>query len=72
MDAKGIIGALISLVLYIVFAIIYFIILAFVIDFAVGIVVDTPIDGGSVAIAAAILTAGTIIAGGGLTSIIEK
>jgi len=66
MDGKAILDAVIALVIFIIFAIIYFIILAFIIKFGVGLVVDGDPGGDSIAIAAAVLTAGTIIAGGGI------
>jgi len=66
MDGKGLIGALIALILFIIFAIIYFIILAFIIKFSVGLFYDVGPDAGAVAMGASILTAGTLIAGGSI------
>jgi len=66
MDGKGILQAIIALIIFIVFAIIYFIILAFIIKFSVGLFYDYPVDAGFVAIGASILTAGTLIAGGSI------
>ena len=67
MDGKAIVDALIALVLYVVFAIIYFIILCFIVKVGAGIVGGTwDIAAEYLALAAAILTAGTLIAGGGM------
>jgi hypothetical protein len=71
MDGKaiisGIVGIIISLILYIIFAIVYFIILAFVIKYGVGFVTDDTISGNAIALAAAVLTAGTMVAGNKLS-----
>ncbi|MDR3206080.1 MAG: hypothetical protein LBT41_03165 [Candidatus Methanoplasma sp.] len=66
MDVKGVIDAIIALIIYIIFAIIYFVILAFVVDFGTGLVVDGDVGAPAIAVATAILTAGTVIAGAGL------
>jgi hypothetical protein len=65
MDVKGILYAIAAFILYLIFAIIYFIILSFIIKVGVGLVLDG-MTANALAIAAAILTAGTIIAGGGI------
>ncbi|MCL1811221.1 MAG: hypothetical protein FWG41_03255 [Methanomassiliicoccaceae archaeon] len=74
MDGKAILDAIIALVLYIVFAIIYFIILAFIIKIGAELVAhgDFHMSADSLAIAAAILSGATIIAGGGLMDAFKK
>lgn len=67
MDGKAILNSIIALVLYIVFAIIYFLILSVIIYFGAGLIGVGDVSADALAIAAAVLTAGTIIAGGGLT-----
>ncbi len=64
MDGKGILNAILALILYIVFAIVYFLILSVIIYFGAGLIGVGDVSANSLAIAAAILTAGTIIAGG--------
>ncbi|MCL2317978.1 MAG: hypothetical protein FWC44_02840 [Methanomassiliicoccaceae archaeon] len=70
MDGKGILQAILALIIFIVFAIIYFIILAFIIKLGVGIVTGFSGEWGNqfgpIAIGASILTAGTLIAGGSI------
>jgi hypothetical protein len=66
MDGKGLIGALVSLIIFVIFAIIYFIILGFIVRFGAGLVAPGDVGAETVAIAAAILTAGTLIAGGSI------
>lgn len=72
MDGKAILNAIIALILYIIFAMIYFIILAFIIYYGTKLAAGHYPDPGSVATAAAILAAGTIIAGGGLADAFRK
>lgn len=72
MDGKSIIDALIALILYIVFAIIYFIILSFIVNFGAGLVGDGDVGAPMVAVSASILTAGTLIAGGGMMDIFKR
>ncbi|MCL2295849.1 MAG: hypothetical protein FWC29_02055 [Methanomassiliicoccaceae archaeon] len=73
MDGKGILDALIALILYIVFAIIYFIILCFIVKVGAGLVGgDWDVAAESLALAASILTAGTLIAGGGMMDVFKK
>jgi ABC-type multidrug transport system permease subunit len=72
MDGKGILDAIIALIIFIIFAIIYFIILTIIIKFSVGLFYDYAVDAGSVAMGASILTAGTLIAGGGMMDIFKK
>ncbi len=72
MDAKELLYAIAAFILYLIFAIVYFIILGFVIKLginAIGASGDVTSD--AVAIAAAVLTAGTIIAGGGISKKFE-
>lgn len=66
MDGKSIMDAIVSLVLFIIFAIIYFVILGFIVSFGAGLVAEGDVGADSVAIAASILTAGTLIAGGSI------
>lgn len=70
MDVKGILYAIAAFILYLIFAIIYFIILAFIIKVGVGLVTNDP-SADAIAISAAVLTAGTIIAGGGISTKFE-
>lgn len=72
MNMKAIIGAIVAFVVYLVFAIIYFIVLGFIINFATDLVADGSVGASSLAIATAILTAGTIIAGGGFGKIFDE
>jgi len=72
MNAKGILGAIVSIILYLVFAIIYFIILGFIVKIGVDIVGAGEVSANALAIATAILTAGTIIAGGSGMNIFVK
>ncbi|MCL1979118.1 MAG: hypothetical protein FWG60_03050 [Methanomassiliicoccaceae archaeon] len=72
MDGKAILDAIIALILYIVFAIIYFIILAFIIKVGAELVADGGVNASTLAIAAAILSGATIIAGGGLMDAFKK
>ena len=72
MDGKAILGAIIALILYIVFAIIYFIILAFIIKIGAELVAPGEVGAETLAIAASILSAGTIIAGGGLSDVFKE
>ena len=73
MDAKGILNVLVALIIYIIFAVIYFVILALVIRFSVDLVAEGNqiLDAGSLAVASAILAAGTIVAGGGLGDLLK-
>lgn len=65
MDGKAILNAIIALILYIVFAIIYFVILAYIVKFSGNLVFGADsVDAASGCLAAAIITAGTVIAGG--------
>jgi len=66
MDGKGILNAIVSLIIFIIFAIIYFIILGFIIKVGAGVVAPGEVNASTVAIAASILTAGTLIAGGSI------
>jgi len=72
MDGKGILGAIVALIIYIVFAIIYFIILCFIIKIGANAVGVGDVHADYLAIAASILTAGTLIAGGGVMDIFKK
>ncbi|MDR3282472.1 MAG: hypothetical protein LBS92_02545 [Candidatus Methanoplasma sp.] len=72
MDVKSVVDAVVALIIYIIFAVVYFVILAFVVNFSTGLVVDGDVGAPAIAVATAILTAGTIIAGGGLTDAIKK
>ena len=66
MDGKGIIDAIVSLIIFIIFAVIYFIILSIIIYFGASIVGPGDVGADSLAVAASILTAGTLIAGGSI------
>jgi len=72
-NVKSILGGIVALIIYIVFAIIYFFILALVVRYGAEFAAfgDGHISADFLAIAAAILSAGTIIAGGGFDKIFE-
>jgi len=72
MDGKGILEAVVALILYIIFAIIYFLILCFIIKIGANAVGAGDIQADFLGVAAAILTAGTLIAGGGLPDLFKK
>ncbi|MCL2333711.1 MAG: hypothetical protein FWC52_02860 [Candidatus Methanoplasma sp.] len=66
MDGKGILSAIVSLVIFIIFAIIYFIILGFIIKVGADLIGEGKVSADMIAVAASILTAGTLIAGGSI------
>jgi hypothetical protein len=71
MDVKGIAYGILAFIVYLIFAIIYFIVLGFIVKVGIDVIGAGSVDGNSLAIATAVLTAGTIIAGGSFGSRLE-